>query len=253
MAIPVTVDCIYVNGCSWTYGSELRDPGHPEFKSDFDQVHVAYRKKHTWSALLGQKYSLEVFNGSEAGAGNDRILRTTVHDIAKLKSQGRRPLVVIAWSHIQRFELPDNSEGTHWRSFVGPSGSVKNPSIIDEIFSSWTTDRTDLIKWMQAMITLDGFFKIHRIPYYSTIVFDTNRRILQQYETDRDLSPYYFGLTNWFNTTRHDIKNSLDLYLRQFPDVKYGAGLHPLERGQQYIADHLETKLEKLFTITRPK
>jgi len=205
---------LYTNGCSWTFGSELRDPYYDHIKDDFDPVHNKYREEHNWSTLLSQNYNLELFNGSQAGAGTDRILRTTMADVIALKRKGRKPFVVLAWSHIQRFELPDNPEGTQYRSYVGPSSSIKNPPVVDEIFGNYSTDRTDLIRWMQSMILLDGFFKTQNIPYYSTSVFDSNRRMLEKFQTDVGLEPYYYGLKFYLNVARQPIKDNLDDYIR---------------------------------------
>ena len=66
----VDVNTLYINGDSWSYGSELRDPTALDITNDFDPVHDKYRRQHNWAGLLGKQLVLPVVNNSWAGGSN---------------------------------------------------------------------------------------------------------------------------------------------------------------------------------------
>lgn len=75
---------IYFNGCSFTYGYELKDIFGTRF-----------------SKLVSDKYRLPEWNNSKVGSANDRIWRTTTTDMLLKKPK----LAVIMWSGPNRMEF----------------------------------------------------------------------------------------------------------------------------------------------------
>lgn len=88
---------ILVNGCSHTAGSEI------DFYMQDECKHKA------WPAHLGQLLGQDVVNIAQAGAGNERIGRTTMEWLIKniqiqKTYQPEDVTVVIMWSGFDRFE-----------------------------------------------------------------------------------------------------------------------------------------------------
>lgn len=244
--IPVNCDCILANGDSWVFGAELRDPSRPADESDFEPIHMDYRVKHSWPTLVGQALGFPVINASEGGAGNDRILRTTVFEVSKLLAEGRKPFVLVAWSQLQRFELPGGPNGQFYRSFVSPA-DANNPPIANEIWGNWSSDRTDLTKWLQSVILLDSFLKTNQVGYFGLSVFKEPYRIFEDLSTTQHFQPYMSQLGK-VDLTRHLYHFSLESILRQYTtDIKYGPGGHPLELGHERLAEYIEIQIGNRF------
>ncbi len=239
-------DCLYVNGDSWVYGSELLDPtGNPS--DHFSAEHDRYRTSFYWPRLVANSLGLELFDGSLAGSGNDRILRTSVEDLSNLIIQGRKPLAVVAWSQLHRMELPLNELYT---CYVSPNDSV-TPNCVREIWGKYSSDRTDLFRWALQMISLDGFMKSNSISYLATTVFKENYWLFEKHVDHQDFAPYLSQLISRVGIRQHLLNNSLSSVLKLFPDVKYGPGGHPLEQGQVYLAEHIEKHLRQRFNFNK--
>lgn len=245
MTKQINADCLYVNGDSWVYGSELIDRSRPDIKNHFDPVHDHYRQQHYWPKLLADSLGLELFNGSQAGAGNDRILRTSIFDLADLIAQGRRPVAVISWSQLQRFELA-NQGGELFRSFVGP-GDGDLPDCVREIWATWSSDYCDVVKWTVQLISLHSFCSANKIPVLGQTVFSTPYYLLEQRIHTKEFKPYLAQLHSTCELPQQRYQFSLESILKQYPNISYGPGGHPLEEGQRILATHIETNLRQRF------
>lgn len=239
-------DCLYVNGDSWVYGSELLDP-LSDPRDHFLPEHDRYRTSHYWPRLLANRLGLDLINGSEAGAGNDRIVRTTVEHIGQLIIEGRRPLAVIAWSQLQRFELP---RGDIYRSYVS-SAESDVPNCVREIWGSYSSDRTDFYRWALQIILLDGFLKANSVEYLGTTVFKENYWYFEKICKEEKFRPYLSQLVSRADIRKHLLNISMESVLLQYPDTKYGRGGHPLEQGQRYLAEHFEQQLRQRFNFNQ--
>ena len=242
-----TVDTLYVNGDSWTYGSELRNPTRLDITNDFDPVHNAYRQAHNWTGQLSRAYDLPLVDGSWAGGSNDRIVRTTIADVSKLLQSGKKPFAIVAWTQLQRFEL--FSEG-HWKEFVSPK-DTSTPPIGFEIWEKYSNDYSDVMRYIQQIILLDAFFKVNNVPYLGTNIFRHNYNVMEDYARDPSLKPYLYQLGKTVKMERHMYHYAISQILTAQIDVEYGAGGHPLERGHTLIADYLKAQLDQRFKITK--
>ena len=88
------VSHLVVNGCSWTYGSELDSP-----------------EEESWPKLVANKLGIPVVNLAIPGSGNDSILRRTSEYLFQNLAFNSKPLVIIAWSQITRREGWDKTLG----------------------------------------------------------------------------------------------------------------------------------------------
>ncbi len=243
--INLNVDCLYINGDSWAYGSELRDTSRPDITNDFDPVHDKYRQQHNWAGLLSKQLGLPVVNNSWAGGSNQRIMRTTLSDITNLTREGRRPLAIIAWTQIQRFELYDAKQ-SQWREFVSPSAD-NNPKLGLDLWENYSTDRSDVHMYLQQLVYMDAFLKTNSVPYLGTNIFRHNWNIMEDYSKDPEFAPHLYQLGNTVKVADHLYNVSISQILTPHLDVVYGAGGHPLERGQKIIAEHLHSKIKQHY------
>ena len=246
-----TADCLYVCGDSWTHGSELIDPDSEE-TNHFAPVHEQYRLSHYWPKLVADKMNIEVFDGSHPGGSNDRILRVTMYDVAKLLAEGRRPFVIVAWSQLHRFELPEGPKGEFWRSFVSPKNRGE-PRVAMDTWKEWSSDRSDLVKWLQQIITLDLFLKANQVPYISTTVFKETYWLYERYTSIEQefFAPYLAQIRQHINLNRHVLNFSLETFLRQCENVTYGIGGHPLRHGHELLAEQLYSQINSKFHFQR--
>ena len=243
-------DCIYVNGCSWAYGSELTDPGSPRITNHFDPVHERYREQNNWPTRLATAFGVPVHNNSMPGGSNDRILRTGMLDIIQLIKQGARPFVVIAWSQLHRFELPDSNNNYGWRPFVSPK-DPNNLEIARKIWAEHSSDRSDIERWLVQIISLDGFLKSHDLNYVSTTVFNSTYPIFERVTEEKYFDPYLHYLKTQMNLDHHLLHYSLETYLRQQAGIDYGPGGHPLVSGHELISNHLRRHMLNTFQFQR--
>ena len=76
-------DCVVVNGDSYS------DPTGGKVYGDF----------------LAEYFDIPVENFACKGSNNDRILRSTIEYIQKIKQQYYSPLIVVGWSFVRRLEI----------------------------------------------------------------------------------------------------------------------------------------------------
>jgi hypothetical protein len=251
MIKPTLADCLYVCGDSWTYGSELIDTDS-SVQDHFDPVHEKYRLAHYWPRLVADQLGLELIDGSFPGSSNDRILRVTMYDVSRLVMKGRRPFVLVAWTQLQRFELPKGPDGHFWRSFVRPEVE-HTPQVAMDIWAKWSSDRSDVVKWLQQIITLDTFLKANQVDYLSTTVFKQSYQLYEQLCIDGDpfFKPYLTQIRQHVNLSRHVLNYSMDTFLAHYDNIAYGPGGHPLEQGHKLLAEQMLTQIGTRFQIQR--
>lgn len=246
-----TADCLYVCGDSWTCGSELIDPTS-DIPNHFDPVHEKYRMAHHWPRLVADRMGVELIDGSMAGASNDRMLRVTMYDVANLIMQGRRPFVIVAWSQLQRFELPEGPKGEFWRSFVSPRNPGE-PRVAIDTWKQWSSDRSDVVKWIQQLISLSLFLKANGVDHLGLTVFKETYWLYEQYTSQEAdfFKPYLTQIRQHVNFTRHALNISMETYLGQHENVAYGPGGHPLRHGHVLMADQIYSQLTSKFHFQR--
>jgi hypothetical protein len=178
---------LYSNGCSYTANFDLSaDQRYPKIIAD----------RLGWDCL----------QGAEPGSCNSRIIRTTIADCLKLKSQGQDIVSLIQLSHIHRTEYPFDKN-----PLPDPFFSIK---IVDTIPAPpearqyadfyWRlhTDRHILINLLTGLIGLVSFFNQEKIKYqiflgpcegdlFKVIADDLRLEFLKQDINVLDLEKFY--------------------------------------------------------------
>ena len=88
---------LYVDGCSFTWGTELDNP--PE---------------ENWGYFLGKKLGLSVINNSYQGQGNDEMFRK-VYELLYLNNKKLPSVIVIQLSELTRIRIYDGVD-MKWKS-----------------------------------------------------------------------------------------------------------------------------------------
>lgn len=227
--VDVSVDTLYINGASWPWGMELGDGSE------------SYRNLHSFSGLLSSHYNLKLFNAAFPGASNQRILRTTVFDISKLKEKGQNPFVIIVWGLTHRFELYNNKK-KDWVSFINPE-TADNLQLAKTIWENYSSDYSDDIQFVMQVILMESFLKKNNVPYFMVNVHDFNPELvfskddIELFKTQVD-SKYYIS----------DL--SLSKLVKSYPNLKWGID-HPLEDGHKFVADFLKTNIDHRYIINK--
>ena len=244
------IDTVYTNGDSWVHGSELLDRDQLWNTDHFSTVHDDYRKKHHWPRLVSDRLGLDLVDGSQPGSGNDRILRTSIYDLAELIRQGRKPLAVIAWSQLHRFELPNVGREAPglWRNFVSPN-EENVPHVAQMIWGQWSNDYADTVRWVTELICLHSFCRTNQIPILGLTIFNSSYRLLEDQMHTKHFAPYLAQLHGTCSLSNQVYQFSLESVLRQHPGIEYGPGGHPLEQGHRVLSDFVLDNLGRRLNI----
>jgi hypothetical protein len=183
---------LYSNGCSYTANFNLSaDQRYPK--------------------IIADRLGWECVQGAEPGSCNSRIIRTTIADCLKLKSQDQDIVSLIQLSHIHRIEYP-----TVGFPSVDPFLSIK---VVDtapappearqyaDFYWRLHADRHILINLLTSLIGLISFFNQENIKYqiflgpregdlFKVIADDLRLEFLKQDINVLDLEKFYMlGLT----------------------------------------------------------
>lgn len=221
--------CLYVNGDSWTWGSELGDES-PE-----------YRNKVNFAGLLSSNYQLSLTNGSAPGSCNQRILRTSLQDITRLKNNNQNPLVIIAWSNIIRFELFSEVQ-KKWIDFFPNSRYEKDKRVMDLFYGEYYDEEAQFELFITHITSLQSFLEKNNIPYLMVNVFGND----QAYKATVK-NKLYQKMVNLDNYLGIDLMS----LTKSYPNIEFGPRNHPLEQGHTIIADFLKTHIDLRYQIEK--
>ena len=149
------VSHIVTVGCSFTYCQGLDD------KLDTG-----------WPALLAKHFNAQLTNLAMPGIGNDTIHRRTTEYICEnLKFKGSKPLVVVAWSHINRHEQwYKHRQGDpmydDYHLIPIPDSSPKDD--YEKVFLDHYDDANFYRKTLLYKLSLINLFRSFDIPYIMT-------------------------------------------------------------------------------------
>jgi len=211
-------DCLYVTGCSFTYGDGLDE---------------AIRPSKNWAGLIGEKLNLPVINDAKGGGGNDRIFRTAMTSISKLISENKNPLVIICWSARHRREIFDVQKNDY-RPLLpphpAPGKKLEQRNEFDEMYFKYhSDDGDDIVKTVSYKIGLQSFLKQYNIKHLYTSVW---------------------GLVPIYNQPYHHFFEKIDItnfnLVDLYPKSMELPCLHPNLDGHKTIADRLLQELDKI-------
>lgn len=161
---------LIANGCSHTAGAEI----------EYEVQGECYNK--AWPKKLGDKFSFEkVINLAISGASDDRVSRTTIELIGKLKQKSfydsSKLFVVISWPGLYRTEIftTSNHEGGFWDNGWMPLVAGNDETYKEQcsksayiFYKSWlmrlnVTQET--VRFYSNVLLLQNFLKLNNIKY----------------------------------------------------------------------------------------
>ena len=164
---------LYFNGCSFTYGDELKNP-----------------QQSAWPTLTADHLKYDFLNDAVPGGTNDRTMYKTIQNI------NNYDYFFIAWTMYTRFteyNPVDNFEinfNPHLN--LDPSLHYSNDLKINYskykdygqmYYASWYNDLFEFKKWLQQIILLQSFFKQHNKPF---LMLNTSNNNLPLWLQPRD-------------------------------------------------------------------
>lgn len=200
---------IYFDGCSWTFGSELKDP----FESRY-------------SKIICDHYGAEEHNFSMPGSSNDRIIRNLLVN----NNIENYDLGIIQLSFQPRTEYYNTSK-KRWdkiTTYVDYSGhwlkkhSIENHVLNDTLFLKTNPDHLNFWVYYYANIANDVFFKTKEKIVFETII---------SYFKSKNI-PLIFLTVDGLTKFKYD----LNLEKKFYPRAK---GQHPSEEGHKMIASDI--------------
>ncbi|MBI1394050.1 MAG: hypothetical protein GC152_15055 [Alphaproteobacteria bacterium] len=155
---------VFANGCSMTMGAELVSP-----------------ETDAWPAILAERMNAPLRNVALGGAGNDRIVRTTMTFVAEYLGSGGATndlFVLIGWTSPDRREVAfSQEEGTadpdqfwislqmHFPPQDAPEDLVALRRVIRRSF--WS-DRESLTRYLTSVISLQSFLAAEGVRHLFT-------------------------------------------------------------------------------------
>jgi len=202
---------IYFDGCSWTYGTELKD-----------------KHQLRYSKLICNHYKAEEYNFSISGGSNDRIIRNLLVE----NNIEDYDLGIIQLSFPQRTEYYNDFE-KQWKTictFVGYSGNwlkkdfIKNHLLNDKMFlpDKEGAYHKDFWIYYYSHITNDVFFKTKEKIAYETV---------KSYFALKNIPLIIMSVVNQI-----DLEYDLNLGKKFYSRAKQG---HPDEDGHKMIAEDI--------------
>jgi len=212
----MAVDCVYTNGCSLTYGSELED-----------------RENDCYPSKVAKHFNLPVINNAKPGSSNQRILRTTIQDVEDLLEQGKTPLVLVSWTISSRFELCD--ENDEWKQFSEPDDKLSKI-----IFSKYSSNNGQFETLMLQMTLMENFLKQKEISGLQFNMFPMPIFNLDWETLDKNARKFdrQYTITPMFN---------IGMYVDSFYDWDKQPNHHPGPKGHTIISDLLIKYIEERY------
>jgi len=212
---------IYVNGCSFTYGEELKE----------ENLH---REKFCWPGILSKKINTIILNDAKSGSSNNRIIRTTTEWI--LNNNPKKLIIIIGWSNPDRFEIMYKGKfkqilhNSHETSTNDSIIKLKAKSFYKYIYDKKTTD----IEFSYKLFLFQEFLKSRNIKYFFFNALSNNIEDDNIFMKNINLK-FYLD----FN------KKNCDMFyrLRKFPKAPWD---HPLEEGHYYWANVIYDEMKKV-------
>lgn len=172
---------LYFNGCSFTYGDELKNLNHS-----------------AWPTLVSSCLESNFLNDAVSGGSNDRIVYNTVQNI------NHYDYFFIAWTFYSRFTEynPVDNYEINFNPRLNLDASLQYSDDLKKNYQKykdygnlyykyWFNELYEFKKWLQQIVLLQSFFKVHNKPY---LMLNT---------TDNHLPAWLQPREKFINATRH--------------------------------------------------
>ena len=235
---------LVANGCSHTAGAEIEYPLQGE----------CYDK--AWPKKLGEKLSFEhTTNLAISGASDDRVSRTTIEFIGKLKQKSfydpSKLFVVISWPGLYRTEIfnTSNNEGGFWDDGWMPMVAGNDETYKEQcsrsayiFYKAWLmrlNHTQETVRFYSNILLLQNFLKQNNIKYLFWNACSSNLpENNPAFYNETDLSRFPFILQKRYSYT--DI-----LVNKQFEHSEFAKYGHYGEDAQEYFANLLKAYITK--------
>jgi hypothetical protein len=239
---------LYFNGCSFTYGEELKNP-----------------ELSAWPTLVADHLKCNFLNDAVSGGTNDRIMYKTIQNINDYD------YFFIAWTAYTRFteyNPVDNFEINFNPNLnLDPSRHYSHDLKINYskykdygqmYYTNWYNDLYEFKKWLQQIILLQSFFKKCNKPYLMLNTINNNLSLWLQtrdkfINSIKHLLPFFNYLNDDQLLNEHDqiqqlvsmidtstfIKWNTWTIINLSSSYKCGPGRHILEDGHQAVANQV--------------
>jgi len=214
---------ILFDGCSWTYGSELKN-----------------RYEERWSTLVSDSLHTDHVNLALWGKCNDGILRTTIHHCENHKVD----LAVIQFTKDNRREILNGD--SYYRVKHGKSDTLKQKASVD-YYKYLNTHEDNVANYYKNKFLLEHYFKVNNIPYLFVRItrktnFDSVKPSSWQMMSDSSPVPSLYDVLGGWNIPPYYNYDSLQ-------KGKQKTGTHPNAKGHSRIADFLISEISKISTL----
>jgi len=153
---------LYFNGCSHTFGDDLKD------------------QNQAWPALVAEHYKCDFLNDSVSGGTNDRIMYRTI------KHSDQFDKFYIAWSYTSRFTRyrADNNHDVNFNpmlvhSVYADSTEFKDYGKLHYLY--WHNELYAFKLWLQNIILLQRFFESIKKPY---VMVNAHNNLIDRWTVD---------------------------------------------------------------------
>jgi hypothetical protein len=145
-------------GCSFTYGSELVDPG---IGTEFHHANTRYRESNVWLGQLAKLLDATFDNRSEPGNSNYAIQYQFADWFNNNRNPDEHTVVCVAWTGLPRFSWL--SDKWYHNNFI--SNSHLDNNIWKYSNREWTINKVDHNYWTDAArLFVNSVCKLHNIP-----------------------------------------------------------------------------------------
>jgi len=155
---------VYFNGCSFTYGDDLANPG-----------------EQSWPVLVSNELHAEFLNDAVSGGTNQRTVYKTIFN------KNHYDYFVIAWTFYTRFTQynPVDNFEINFNPGLQIDPSLHNSADLKKNFlkyknfgelyyKHWYNELYEFKKWLQQILLLQSFFKSHQKKYIMLNTCDNN-------------------------------------------------------------------------------
>jgi hypothetical protein len=186
---------IYCNGDSFVAGTELGDdilPGYPgtmdftstaEQRAPFEKWKVTthdpsrlgpardanrfliekLERERAWPNKLSNLANIDVVNSAEGGSSMDRIARTTVCDLLRLKETSNDITAIIGTTSELRFEVGNK---LFWQSILVSSHVTKDIEPLVRFKVEYETDYHAFVNYFKNIIYIQDFCRVNGFKLY---------------------------------------------------------------------------------------
>ena len=223
---------LYVDGCSFTWGSELDNP--PE---------------ENWGKLLGEKLGLPVLNNSYQGQGNDEMFRK-VYELLYLNGGSLPSIIVIQLSELTRIRIFDDID-MKWKSASESSWDL--PKKTKDYYWKYYFSVYHIYHQKHNYV-FDGICDINLHCLRGIKENQEKVKLLDLYQSIKDKKfLLYNGDYSWnqIKTSEQDFKERHDIFWKNRPGKpEVGEWVcdegHPTKESHRFMADEVYNFIKEL-------